>query len=134
MSTKKKLNKAKRHPRNERQKCAAGVKPTRKGRRRKKSPKKMIILNLPFFVLGLLATNIGEAWRLAEGADLSTKAQSLMTTLGTAFSNPLPSLHPLDLLIGIAVVAGFKLAVYMKGKNAKKFRHGTEYGSARWGA
>ena len=133
MSTKKQLNKAKRHPRNAQMKRTAGGKPTPKGRRRKKSLKKTIILNLPFFLVGLVATNFGEAWRLAEGADLSTKVQGLMTTFGTAFSNPLPSLHPLDLLIGIAVAAGFKLAVYMKGKNAKKFRHGVEYGSARWG-
>ncbi|MBR0091953.1 MAG: type IV secretory system conjugative DNA transfer family protein [Lachnospiraceae bacterium] len=95
--------------------------------------KKTIILHLPYIILGLVATNFGEAWRLAEGVDLSTKLQGVITTIGTAFQNPLPSLHPLDLMIGLIAGAVFRLAVYMKGKNAKKFRHGVEYGSARWG-
>lgn len=95
--------------------------------------KKQIILHIPYVAAGLLATNFGEAWRLAEGANASEKTLSLISTLGVAFSNPLPSLHPLDLMIGIIVGAVLRLAVYMKGKNAKKYRHNTEYGSARWG-
>lgn len=95
--------------------------------------KRLIILNIPYLVIGLVATNIGEAWRLATGFDSSEKILSFITTLGTAFQNPLPSLNPLDLLIGICVGAAIRLAVYLKGKNAKKFRHKVEYGSARWG-
>ena len=95
--------------------------------------KKKIILHIPYVVAGLLATNFGEAWRLAEGANASEKTLSLISTLGVAFSNPLPSLHPLDLVIGIIVGVVLRFAVYMKGKNAKKYRHNTEYGSARWG-
>ena len=96
--------------------------------------KRLIILNIPYLVIGLVATNLGEAWRLATGFDSSEKILSFITTLGTAFQNPLPSLNPLDLLIGICVGATIRLAVYLKGKNAKKFRHKVEYGSARWGA
>lgn len=95
--------------------------------------KRLIILNIPYLVIGLVATNIGEAWRLATGFDSSEKILSFITTLGTAFQNPLPSLNPLDLLIGICVGVAIRLAVYLKGKNAKKFRHKVEYGSARWG-
>ncbi len=95
--------------------------------------KKKIILHIPYVAAGLLATNFGEAWRLAEGANASEKTLSLISTLGVAFSNPLPSLHPLDLVIGIIVGAVLRFAVYMKGENAKKYRHNTEYGSARWG-
>lgn len=94
--------------------------------------KKKIILHIPYVAAGLLATNFGEAWRLAEGANASEKTLSLISTLGVAFSNPLPSLHPLDLVIGIIVGVVLRFAVYMKGKNAKKYRHNTEYGSARW--
>lgn len=100
----------------------------------KGKPKKVLILNLPYIILGLVATNFGEAWRLAEGVDLSTKLQGVIATIGTAFSNPLPSLHPIDLVIGLIAGGLFRLAVYMKGKNAKKYRHGVEYGSARWSA
>ena len=83
----------------------------------------------------LLATNLGEAWRIAAGANASEKVQSLVLdgVFATAFSNPLPSLYPGDLLVGIACGAALRLAVYLKGKNAKKFRHNEEYGSARWG-
>jgi len=95
--------------------------------------KKKIILHIPYVAAGLLATNFGEAWRLAEGSNASEKTLSLISTLGVAFSNPLPSLHPLDLVIGIIVGVVLRFAVYMKGKNAKKYRHNTEYGSARWG-
>ena len=86
-----------------------------------------------YLVIGLAATNLGEAWRLAEGKVLGDKIVSLMGTLPAAFANPLPSLHPLDILVGICCGAGLRLAVYLKSKNAKKYRHGMEYGSARWG-
>ena len=95
--------------------------------------KKLLILNLPYFIAGLVCTNLGEAWRIAEGADMSEKLLGFLSALGAAFSNPMPSLHPLDLLIGVCCGAGLRLAVYLKGKNVKKYRHGMEYGSARWG-
>ena len=95
--------------------------------------KKQLLLNLPYFIAGLVCTNLGEAWRIAEGADMSEKLLGFLSALGAAFSNPMPSLHPLDLLIGVCCGAGLRLAVYLKGKNAKKYRHGMEYGSARWG-
>lgn len=98
-----------------------------------KKIKKLLILNIPYFIVGLIATNFGEAWRVAEGADSSAKILSLFSTLPAAFGNPLPSLHPFDLLIGIVCGAGLRLAVYLRGKNAKKYRHNVEYGSARWG-
>ena len=93
--------------------------------------KKLLILNLPYFIAGLVCTNLGEAWRIAEGADMSEKLLGFLSALGAAFSNPMPSLHPMDLLIGVCCGAGLRLAVYLKGKNAKKYRHGMEYGSAR---
>ena len=99
----------------------------------KRKIKKLLILNLPYFLVGLFATNLGEAWRLAEGADSSAKILSFFHALPIALNNPLPSFHPLDLLIGIFCGAGLRLAVYLKGKNAKKYRHNVEYGSARWG-
>ena len=95
--------------------------------------KKLLLLNLPYFIAGLVCTNLGEAWRIAEGADMSEKLLGFLSALGAAFSNPMPSLHPMDLLIGVCCGAGLRLAVYLKGKNAKKYRHGMEYGSARWG-
>ena len=95
--------------------------------------KKLLILNLPYFIAGLVCTNLGEAWRIAEGADMSEKLLGFLSALGAAFSNPMPSLHPMDLLIGVCCGAGLRLVVYLKGKNAKKYRHGMEYGSARWG-
>ena len=94
---------------------------------------KLLALYLPYLLLGLVATNLGEAWRLAEGKELGDKIMSMMGTIPVAFANPLPSLHPLDLLVGLCCGAGLWLAVYLKGKNAKKYRHGMEYGSARWG-
>ena len=94
---------------------------------------KLLALYLPYILLGLVATNIGEAWRLAEGKELGDKIMSMMGTISVAFANPLPSLHPLDLLVGLCCGAGLRLAVYLRGKNAKKYRHGMEYGSARWG-
>ena len=94
---------------------------------------KLLALYLPYILLGLVATNFGEAWRLAEGKELGERIMSMMGTLPAAFANPLPSLHPLDILVGICCGAGLRLAVYLKSKNAKKYRHGMEYGSARWG-
>ena len=94
---------------------------------------KLLALYLPYILLGLVATNFGEAWRLAEGKELGDKIMSMMGTIPVAFANPLPSLHPLDLLVGLCCGTGLRLAVYLRGKNAKKYRHGMEYGSARWG-
>ena len=94
---------------------------------------KLLALYLPYILLGLAATNFGEAWRLAEGKELGDKIMSMMGTIPVAFANPLPSLYPLDLLVGLCCGAGLRLAVYLRGKNAKKYRRGIEYGSARWG-
>ena len=94
---------------------------------------KLLALYLPYLLLGLVATNFGEAWRLAEGKELGDKIMSMMGTIPVALANPLPSLHPLDILVGLCCGAGLRLAVYLRGKNAKKYRHGMEYGSARWG-
>ena len=99
----------------------------------KRDIKRLLILNLPYLILGLIATNFGEAWRLAEGADSSAKILGFFNTLPVALQNPLPSFYPLDLLVGIICGGGLRLAVYMKSKNAKKYRHNVEYGSARWG-
>ncbi len=95
--------------------------------------KKLILLNMPYILLGLFATNFGEAWRMAQGADASEKFLSLVTVLPGALQSFWPSLHPLDLLVGLCCGVGLRLAVYLKSKNAKKYRHGLEYGSARWG-
>ena len=94
---------------------------------------KLLALYLPYILLGLVATNFGEAWRLSEGKELGDKIMSMMGTIPVAFANPLPSLYPLDLLVGLCCGAGLRLAVYLRGKNAKKYRRGIEYGSARWG-
>ena len=94
---------------------------------------KLLALYLPYILLGLAATNFGEAWRLAEGKELGDKIMAMMGTVPLAFANPLPSLHPLDILVGLCCGAGLRLAVYLRSKNAKKYRHGMEYGSARWG-
>ena len=97
--------------------------------------KKKIILNIPYILLGLIATNLGEAWRIAVGSNASEKVQSLVLdgAFGKAFANPMPSFDPFDLLIGLIFGGALRLAVYIKGKNAKKYRHNVEYGSARWG-
>ena len=95
--------------------------------------KKLLILNIPYLLVGLFATNLGEAWRLAESADMSAKLLSFFSTITVAMGNPLPSFHPMDLMVGIICGAVLRLAVYIKGKNAKKYRHNEEYGSARWG-
>jgi type IV secretion system protein VirD4 len=103
--------------------------------KKKKNLKKLLILNIPYIIVALFATNIGEVFRIAGGTNASEKVQSVVLDgcFGKAFANPLPSLHPVDLLVGIAIGAILRFAVYMKGKNAKKFRHNVEYGSARWG-
>ena len=95
--------------------------------------KKIILLNIPYVVIGLLATNLGEAWRLAEGVNASEKVMNLMNSMGTAFQSPLPSFHPLDLCIGLLAGVLLRIAVHLKSQNAKKYRKGMEYGSARWG-
>ena len=100
---------------------------------KKKSLPKLLALYLPYVVIGLLATNLGEAWRLAAGKELGGRILSLMSTVPAAFANPLPSPHPFDLFVGLCCGAGMRLAVYLKSKSAKKYRHGMEYGSAHWG-
>ena len=95
--------------------------------------KKLVLLNMPYILLGLFATNFGEAWRMAQGADASEKFLSLVAVLPGALQSFWPSLHPLDLLVGLCCGGSLRLAVYLKSKNAKKYRHGLEYGSARWG-
>ncbi len=102
---------------------------------KKKNLKKLVILNIPYVIIGLVATNVGEGFRIASGTNASEKLQSVIFDgcFGTAFSNPLPSFNPMDLLVGLAIGGILRLAVYIKGKNAKKFRHNQEYGSARWG-
>ena len=95
--------------------------------------KRLLLLNLPYVLMGLYATNLGYAWRLAVGADFSEKVMSLMEVLPEALGRIVPSFHPLDMCVGLCCGAGLRLAVYLKGKNAKKYRHGSEYGSARWG-
>ena len=93
--------------------------------------KKLLLLNMPYILMGLFATNFGEGWRMAVGADASAKMLSFFSTLPVALASWWPSLHPLDLLVGLCCGAGLRLAVYLKSKNAKKYRHGMEYGSAR---
>lgn len=95
--------------------------------------KKLLILNIPYMVIGLICTNVGEAWRIGEGAELGEKILGFLSALGAAFSNPIPSFHPFDLCIGLAIGGMFRLIVYVRSKNAKKYRHNEEYGSARWG-
>ena len=95
--------------------------------------KKLILLNMPYILMGLFATNFGEAWRMAQGADASEKFLSLIAVLPGALESFWPSLHPLDLLVGLCCGGSLRLAVYLKSKNTKKYRHGLEYGSARWG-
>src|SRR5699024_5210646 len=98
-----------------------------------KEIKRLVILNIPYVILGLLATNLGEAWRLAAGTDISEKILALFGTIPAAFGNPLPSMRPADLCVGLVCGAVLRTAVYLRGKNAKKYRHNVEYGSARWG-
>ena len=95
--------------------------------------KKLILPNIPYVFIGLLATKLGQAARLSPGVDFSAKALNIMDGISMAFSNIMPSFHPIDLLVGIAAAVIIRLVVYFKGKNAKKFRKNLEYGSARWG-
>ena len=95
--------------------------------------KKLLILNVPYVVIGLIATKLGQGWRLAEGINASEKVLNLMDGLSAAFQSILPSFHPVDLLVGLIVGAFLRLAVYTKAQNAKKYRKNEEYGSARWG-
>ena len=95
--------------------------------------KKIMILSLPYVIFGLIYTNIGEAWRLAEGTDYSAKVLAFFTTIGIAFGNPLPSFYPTDMLVGIIAGAALRLAVFLKSQNKKNYKHNVEYGSARWG-
>ena len=97
------------------------------------SLKKRLLPWIPYVLIGLFATNLGEAWRLASGTDASQKLLGLMASIPLAFATPLPSFHPFDLLVGLCSAGLLRLAVYLKSKNAKKYRKGVEYGSARWG-
>ncbi len=96
--------------------------------------KKLLIKALPYILVGLVCTNLGEAWRLAEGTNASEKMLSLFAMIAQAFDNPMPSFYPLDLLVGLICGGGLRLAVYLKSKNAKNYKHNLEYGSARWGS
>ena len=95
--------------------------------------KKFLLPNIPYVFIALFATKLGQAWRLAPGMDFSGKALHLMEGFATAFSSLVPSFHPIDLCAGVAAALLIRLIVYVKGKNAKKFRKNLEYGSARWG-
>ena len=95
--------------------------------------KRYLLPNLPYVLIALYATKLGQAWRLAPGADASAKLLGLLDGFAAAFQSALPSFHPMDLLVGLCCGAALRLAVYLKGKNAKKFRKGAEYGTARWG-
>lgn len=95
--------------------------------------KKLILPNIPYVFIALFATKLGQAWRLTERADLSERILHLLDGFSAAFQTAAPSFHSFDLCFGIAAAAGIRLAVYIKGKNAKKYRKNMEYGSARWG-
>ena len=95
--------------------------------------KKLLVLNLPYLLFVYLFAKCGQAYRLAAGADASAMLLHLTNGISVAFASPLPSLHPFDLCVGVAGVVAVRLIVYSKGKNAKKYRKGEEYGSARWG-
>ena len=95
--------------------------------------KKLLVLNLPYLLFVYLFAKCGQAYRLAAGVDASAKLLHLTNGISAAFANPLPSLHPFDLCVGLAGAVAVRLIVYSKGKNAKKYRKGEEYGSARWG-
>ncbi len=95
--------------------------------------KKYILPNLPYAFIGLYATKIGEAWSVAPSMDLADKILGISEGFALAFQSVLPSFHPTDLVVGILIAAALRLAVYVKGKDARKFRKNMEYGSARWG-
>ena len=96
--------------------------------------KKLLLPNIPYFLIGLYATKLGQAWRLSAGTNTSEKLLHIMDGFSAAFQSPFPSFHPRDLLIGLLCGVVLRVAVYVKSKNAKKYRHGSEYGSARWSA
>lgn len=98
-----------------------------------KKQKRLILLNIPYVLIGLFATNLGEAWRISQTIDAVNEVGALAQAFPIAMANFLPSLHPFDLMVGIAFGIGMKVVVYVRGKNAKKYRHGAEYGTARWG-
>ena len=98
-----------------------------------KKQKRLILLNIPYVLMGLFATNLGEAWRISQTIDAVNEVGALAQAFPIALQNFLPSLHPFDLMVGIAFGIGMKVVVYVRGKNAKKYRHGAEYGTARWG-
>ena len=104
----------------------------------KKLPKintsKLLKAALPYILVGLMATKLGQAYRMASGGDVLDRIFGAFLKIGEAFTNPLPSLHPFDLCVGVAEAVAVRLIVYSKGKNAKKYRKGEEYGSARWSA
>lgn len=95
--------------------------------------KKIVLRTVPYVCIALYGTKIGQAWRLAAGTAFAEKFLHWGDGFMQAFESPLPSFHPQDMLAGMAIAAAFYAAVYVKGKNAKKFRHNVEYGSARWG-
>lgn len=95
--------------------------------------KKLVIPNIPYVFIALLGTKVGQGWRLAVGGDFSAKMLHLLDGFAAAFRSVLPSFHPIDLCVGIAIAVIIRLVVYVKGKNAKKFRKNMEYGTARWG-
>ncbi len=95
--------------------------------------KRYVIPNIPYFMIGLYATKLGQAWRLAAGTDSSQKILHLLDGIAAAFQSAAPSFYPTDLLVGLLCGIAIRLAVYVKSKNAKKFRHNMEYGTARWG-
>ena len=95
--------------------------------------KKFLLPNIPYVFIALFATKLGQAWRLAPGMDFSGKALHIMEGFAAAFQSALPSFHPIDLCAGVAAALLIRLIVYVKGKNAKKYRKGMEYGTARWG-
>jgi len=96
--------------------------------------KKVLILHIPYVLFALLGTKCGQAWRLAPGVDFSGKVLHILDGFRAAFASIFPSFHLSDILVGIVIAAIIRLVVYVKGKNAKKFRKNTEYGSARWSA
>lgn len=95
--------------------------------------KKLVLLNLPYIFAGYFCDRVAWLWRISEGSNASDRLMTVMSRFDKLFVNPLPSFHPKDLLIGVAGGIALRLVVYYKAKNAKKFRHGVEYGSARWG-
>lgn len=95
--------------------------------------KKLVLLNLPYLFAFYFVDKVAAVFRMAPGTEMIDKLSGGFSNFGSAFANPLPSFHPIDLLVGVAGAACFKLAVYIKSKNRKKFRQGEEYGSARWG-